>query len=460
MQRSLLAIVLLGFLLRLAALALVYPTAPIGEEEVHSARASDWNANLSVSSDQVRAPGIIFFFTILSKTIGHNPIVFRFGNLVLGVLFLPLFHRWARRIVEPRIALLATLLVAVHPEMVLYSVSLWSEPLYLLLVYTAFALSWSICRPPVPARALVLGVLVALATLTRETALFLIPMIVVDYLIELRSSFRRRVAVSALFLCTCAITVLPWSIPLSQRSDRFVLITGMNELRLFVGNAPPPARVPEGWNLGKHIWYATKVYESLSESPRERPSLARKATLQTIRDRLPWWPLEKVRDEIPSLLTPNSFPAARFFAQPEEPWGRLWAFHFSSQELDRKLVGQALGMLTVGVHMITTLAGTLGLALLPLKNRAFPLLAFGVAHVAPTIVAFACSRYRIPLTPIFLLGAAALFANGGLLWRQASHRRRFAAIGALVLAAIILLSRIDRVLPAQYGATTASWTMV
>jgi hypothetical protein len=97
------------------------------------------------------------------------------------------------------------------------------------------------------------------------------------------------------------------------------------------------------------------------------------------------------------------------------------------------------------------LRGAVGLALLPLGRAARPLLAFAAAHLLPTLATTACSRYRIPLTPIFLLGAAALLYQGPGLWRIASRRRKVIAVAMAMLAGALLIARAGFVLPAQYG---------
>src|SRR5688500_8418824 len=119
--------------------------------------------------------------------------------------------------------------------------------------------------------------------------------------------------------------------------------------------------------------------------------------------------------------------------------------------MDRRQAGLAAGPPTLGFHAATTPAGSAGLVLLPLGRAALPILVFGFMHLAPTLVTTASSRYRIPVTPIFILGAAALLLHAPRLWNDAGPTRRVAACVVLFLAAIILAQRIHFIFPPQYS---------
>jgi len=427
-------------------------TPPVEEESIYANRAVLWDRAITPAIDDQRAPATYFFYRFLVLCFGPELSVLRLGNVVLGTLFLVVFFHWCRRIVPRKTALAAALLAAVHPELVFYSASLWSESLYLLVVYTAFLMFWRVQESSSWPRTILLGALVGVTALAREIGVLLAPIVFLGLLVRTRSAAARRTAQAGLFLVAFALTILPWSIEMSRRSDRTVLISGMNERRLYVGNVPLPGIDPRGELAPRH-GAGLKSYWSLSKDPAERRELARRAAFAAIKERLPLWPLEKVRDELPKFFSPNSFPAARLFAHPEDGgWAGKWAYRFTNEGLDRRAVGLTLGLLVVGFHVATTLFGAAGLTLLPLGRAiGISLLAFAAAHVLPTLAATACSRYRLPLTPIFILGAAALLFNGMSLWKAASMRRRLLAVAMAILVIAILIARARFVLPAQYG---------
>ena len=449
-RRWLWGIVFLGFVLRIAALALIHSSAPVGEEAIYCSRAFAWN-NAPVSpADDERAPAVLYLYRGVVVLFGENLSILRFANVLLGTIFLPLFYAWSRRVAGENIALAGTLLAAVHPELIFYSASLWNEPLYLVVIYSLFLFFLHVDRPPTPVQAIFLGFLLGLTSLTREIGVFLAPLVVAAILLSIRSAPKRSFLAASLCLTAFFLTMLPWSIHISQRAGHPVFITDMNTRRLFVGITDVPEQAPHAMTVRHTSGY--KAYRELSSDPRERQAMARGMILEEIRRELPWWPIEKTKQELPNFFSPNSLPAARLMANPEETgWAERWAFRFSIPKINRRQAGLALGALTIAFHVAITLAGSAGLVLLPLRRAALPILVFGFMHLAPTLVTTACSRYRIPLTPIFILGAAALLVQGPRLWMDAGRTRRLAGCAVFLLAAIILALRIQSILTPQYG---------
>jgi len=60
-----------------------------------------------------------------------------------------------------------------------------------------------------------------------------------------------------------------------------------------------------------------------------------------------------------------------------------------------------------------------------------------VGHIAPTIVTFASTRFRLPCMLIFIQGTAWLLVHGRPAWREASPRWRVATV--LVASGLALL---------------------
>jgi hypothetical protein len=180
----------------------------------------------------------------------------------------------------------------------------------------------------------------------REIGIFLAIAIFFSWITRSRFS-AAATARAVVFLAAFALTILPWSLEMSRRSGQIVLISGMNERRLYVGNVQFPGIDPGG-ALARRHGVGLDSYWKLSKKPAERRRLARQAVIESIREQLPWWPLEKVRDELPKFFTPNSFPAARLLAQPEDAgWAGKWAYRFSTASIDRRASGSTLAAITI-----------------------------------------------------------------------------------------------------------------
>ena len=445
--RTLLAIAIGGLLLRLFAAVLISPSPPVSGEAIYSFRAQAWNQRAPTAVDLERPPGVMYFYRLLTLVFGEDRIVLRFGNAFLGALLLPVLYGWSRKYVDHRAALTATLFAAIHPELISYSASLWSEPLYLILIYSAFLVFLHPHRPFSIQRSVLLGLLLAMACLTRDIALFFLPFVLLEFLRGFRSDLPRSVAAVTAFLVAFALPILPRSMEMTERSGSLVLISSLNAERLFVGNVPSK-KDPLNVQLGKGI----EMYLALSPDPQERTRLALKEVSAAIRQQMPYWPFEKLWDELYHLFTPNSYSAMRMFANPKDQnWAGKRAYQFSIPALDHQEIRISLGMLTIFASVATLLCGAIGLSLLRFSSNAFPLVVFALVHIAPTIVTSASSRYRLPLLPILMLGGAALLIHGRALWRDASPRRRWVAIAMLLLATTFLARGIGQIYPPTFA---------
>ena len=225
---------------------------------------------------------------------------------------MPLFHAWSRRVTGDNIALAATFLAAIHPELIFYSASLWNEPLYLVVIYSLFLFYLHVNHPPTLVQSIFLGFLLGLTALTREIGVFLVPLVVAAILLPIRS------APKAVFLGPPLsawwhffLRFFPGPIHISKRAGRPVLITEMNTRRLFIGNIDLPAS--KNAITVRHT-NGYKTYRELSSDPRERQVLAPQMIVEDIRRELPWWPIHKTKRELPNFFSPNSLPAARLLA--------------------------------------------------------------------------------------------------------------------------------------------------
>jgi hypothetical protein len=179
----------------------------------------------------------------------------------------------------------------------------------------------------------------------------------------------------------------------------------------------------------------------------EAEAQARALALQYIRNRMPWWPMEKVAKQVPNFFTPNNFAIRRLLMPAGDPGN--WGYRFRWEIGQRR--GLRIAAVVVGLvaYVGMTLAGVAGLILSRRRAVSSLFLLFIASQIAPSIVTFAMSRFRLPSMLFFAIGAA-----GALLlapgpegdWAAASPRRRALAVGFCVLVGILIAMGYESVL--------------
>ena len=144
----------------------------------------------------------------------------RMVGALLGTVSVALIGFFGREVAGARAGLIAAALAAVYPMLWTADVSLMSETLYGVLLVGA--LLAALAR-----RAVVLGVLLALAALTRGEAILLVPLLMVPL-------FFREPRALAAALVAFALVLAPWTIRNAVTFDAPVLISG-NANGLWVG---------------------------------------------------------------------------------------------------------------------------------------------------------------------------------------------------------------------------------
>lgn len=131
----------------------------------------------------------------------------------------------------PRAGLIAAALASVYPVLIGADGAVMSETLLGLLVVLALLAAYGLAERPGPWRAVLLGALVGLATLTRGEAAFLIVLLVLPVCLRLGS----RRAITAVLACAAfAVVLAPWTIRNATTFDRFVPLS-TNEGTLVAG---------------------------------------------------------------------------------------------------------------------------------------------------------------------------------------------------------------------------------
>lgn len=174
------------------------------------------------------------FVGALYAVVGAHPAAAMGANALIGALAVPAVHRVAAPVASRRGALLAALLVALHPGLVMYTPALMTEGIVAALIAIA---AWLAVRATESggrrqlAWLAALGLLLGVATLVRPQTLLLAPLFGAF-------AFRRRL-VGALATGALAIVVcLPWTIRNCERMGRCVLVSANGGWNLYIGAAP------------------------------------------------------------------------------------------------------------------------------------------------------------------------------------------------------------------------------
>ena len=154
------------------------------------------------------------------------------------------------RLANRRAALAAAALHAVYPSFVAYSHYVLSETTYILTWLTALYFILQTVREEHPAAwmssAVLAGIFLGLAGLTRATALPLLSIVPLWCLVARQPIVRRLAAICTLYAVS-AVVVAPWLVTLHAREHRFVPLATNAGLNLYMGNHPG------GWSPLKWI---------------------------------------------------------------------------------------------------------------------------------------------------------------------------------------------------------------
>ena len=342
------------------------------------------------------------------------------AQVALGALLVPAVGRASALAFGRRVGLLAAAATAFYPELVWYPAHYWGETVFLLLLW------WAVERTLVAdARgswrvAVAAGVLWGLTSLTRELALYLVPIVAAWMARPRREPDGKarprniRDLTPALALVLAAVlTVAPWTIRNAIVYRAFVPVSTMGALNLWQGNT----RLT-------HL----QIYDVLATKggPIEQDRYCRKMARQTIAARQPGWILEKLRSEMPE-----------FWKAGSEVLDHLVGRQACGPLGPSKLV--ALELLLVVPYLAVLALFLVGLARARLSGGAWLLLILLAAYNAAHVAAYATTRFRLPVLPVvFTFAAAAVVGREGTLHPLRGWRPLLLA--ALVAAALATLA--------------------
>ncbi|HEU4393581.1 MAG TPA: glycosyltransferase family 39 protein [Solirubrobacterales bacterium] len=173
----------------------------------------------------LRAPGYPYLLAAVYAVSGDRIAVGRLLNAILGALAVGLVYLIAKRIWGRRVGLLAALLTAVFPPLVLLSRDLLSESLFIAVELGAVLCVLEFRRSRALWWAAGAGLLCGLGVLTRNPGPALaVPVLLGVWTVRPRWSWRAAAAPALVLACIVAL-VLPWTVRNAVEFGRLVPVT-------------------------------------------------------------------------------------------------------------------------------------------------------------------------------------------------------------------------------------------
>lgn len=424
---ALVAIAVFAGGVRLWVAAEVTPVRLVGDEMYYEETAKSIGRGAGHYSTNFKAwaawpPGNSWWLShFVQDTYSTVPVAPRaavLGQIVLGILICLLSAVHARLLFDARTGLLTACIVSVYPTLVAFSHYLWAASLFTVLILMGLVGVLLADRHP---RDMVIigvsGLIFGLATLTRESALAIAGGAALWWLWCATPGSRiRALARGAMLVAPALIVVAPWTVRNYGQLEQFVPVSTAGWLALAQGNS-----------LGDPDWLEPDRTAQMAFSrkylltpERDRAAFGREQVARLVGDAQPEWLFKKLALNLSLLFRPDSFifwkMSLRSYSQIE-PW------------LSRSiLVG------TIATYLVVMALAIFGSAV-SIGRRASFLVCVCTPIVALHVVAFASSRYRLPLMPLFIAYAAhACVGGSGLSQLRKGRRAAVTAVGLTLLA--------------------------
>jgi hypothetical protein len=319
-----------------------------------------------------------YFIAVLHRAFSSLAAV-AWVQAAVGALLVPAVGRVGSSAFSPRVGLLAAVVVAFYPDFVWFSVHFWSETLFVVLLWWAIERVLRSDAASATGAAVAGGVLWGLATLTRELTLYLAPLALLWILRgEARRGGVRRACAFALGL---VLTILPWTIRNAIVFHAFIPVSTMGGSNLWQGNVPlthlevhaalGKIEDPVGRDRrAKLAWEAIRPPAGLDlrEAGEQMPEFGRRAADLDVLSRAPCRPLSAAEQK-------------------------------------------ALEVVVLGPYVVVFALSLVGLARARPSPGAVFLLVVLVAWNLSHVVAYATTRFRLPVLPVVFLFAASAVAG-------------------------------------------------
>lgn len=364
------------------------------------------SGNLPHSGDLDKAynkgfwPPLHSIFLALGLFCGENIFSARLVLVILSALTTPLVYFLTLEFTTRKAATFAAWIHIFYPSFIAYSLFLWAETTYILLILLCIYFSALVSKPKIYTYqkrifyASLSGCFLGLSGLTKAIALpylFIIPLWVA---LRLKEGIRNRLVISVITLTLCFIILLPWQATILLKEKQFVPISTAAGKNLYLGNNP---WVPDGYgSLWGFFWGPSFETPLLKKSVKE---YSEKNSVSTITAETAL-AIQHIKQK-PNIFLKRCFERLRM----------LWASDFFLLRYIFSVVYPPLPSGVVLLIWIITLLSYItfiGLAVWglfgvnPQFNNKGLILVLVIAGMVPCIITIAMSRLQIPLLALLL----------------------------------------------------------
>jgi 4-amino-4-deoxy-L-arabinose transferase-like glycosyltransferase len=365
-----------------------------------------------VASSYRSAPVLPAYLGLTFRVFGDGFLAARVGQAVLGALTCVLLLRTGALLVSPAVGVLAGTLLAVYPQHVYLAGVFYTSALETFFCALAVWLAARVTRGRGgAATALGCGVALGLAILTRPVYVILPPCVVAVWLAA-GGPKRRRVALAAALLAATAFTVLPWSARNRAAFGRFMLVSSGGGITLWKGNNELADGTAEdralGW--GRPVWLARRArLDAATRAALDEKYDAVHARVRAREQEVGDWYL--AMDEV---LAPV---ARAYIVEHPGPTARragrkLVTFFSAFSPTATQGLASWTRVLAAATFYPLLLLAALAPVLAPARaaGLVLPYAVVGTIAVAHAVLT-SCTRFRLPVDPYIVLGAAVALAT-------------------------------------------------
>lgn len=424
---------------------------PADPEEYYRAALHILNGGYDDSGKWLRPPLYPAFLALMFRLGGTDVTFALLGQAILsglGVLAFVALGGWlfARR----DVALLSGLIAALFVPLASFGSVLFAEALFVLLIVLALALLDRVVVQQRGRIALLCGIVLGLATLTRAVALFFIPLsALLVWLLTRRQTADGRIwlplRLAGLLLLGAVLTIGPWTVRNYVVHERLILVDTNGGISMWYGMVQGEEDKRQG-----------EARLAAVENQADRQSLAVRMTLERIAAD-PALFITRMRYKIASLFTLQLRNFATGTLVTISPQDELVVLGAGENSFKMTLIADAQ-------YVLIMLLGIVGLSFAPSWQRALPVLLWFTFGVLLSAITVAHPRLRLPLVCVLIpFCAYALIKLPAALRRPAQllrdRRTILALVGCLIFLGLIFSWRYVTWLEGERYAVSGRWAL-
>ncbi|MCJ7498480.1 MAG: tetratricopeptide repeat protein [candidate division Zixibacteria bacterium] len=190
--------------------------------------------------DQVffRAPFYPYFLGIIYKLFGHNYIIPRLFQHLIGSLSVILIYFLSRKLFDRKVACLSAFFAAIYGIFIYYEDELLLDFLLVFIGVLLILLLHQSEENPKNSEFFAAGLVSGLFAITRPNILIFIPFVLIWIFLFLKFDFKRKIIYSLFFIFGLILLILPVTSRNYLVGKDFVLISSQGGINFYIGNNP------------------------------------------------------------------------------------------------------------------------------------------------------------------------------------------------------------------------------